>query len=145
MGTTADLWRRLKAVPYPGYSRDIVSFGLVREVRVEGDAARIVLGIGHLDEATVTAVVDAVRSASAAAGMASTTIEVVRPEEGRRRFTRSASGEGRQIPRGSIERIVAVASGKGGVGKSTLAVNLAVALAGRGLRTGLLDADAYGP
>ena len=44
-----------------------------------------------------------------------------------------------------VRRVIAVASGKGGVGKSTVAVNLAVALAVRGLRTGLLDADVYGP
>jgi ATP-binding protein involved in chromosome partitioning len=44
-----------------------------------------------------------------------------------------------------VRRVIAVASGKGGVGKSTVAANLAVALAGRGLRAGLLDADVYGP
>lgn len=46
---------------------------------------------------------------------------------------------------GGVSRIVAVASGKGGVGKSTVAVNLAVSLAKAGVRTGLLDADLYGP
>ncbi len=49
------------------------------------------------------------------------------------------------VPLPGVDRIIAVASGKGGVGKSTLAANLAVAMAARGLKVGLLDADVYGP
>lgn len=148
MPDNGEVWRRLKTVPYPGYRCDIVSFGLVREVRevrVEDPAATIVLAIGHLDDATATAITDGVRSAATAAGVTSITLRITRPEQGRPRFARSPVGDVNDIPRGSIERILVVASGKGGAAKSTVAVNLAVALASQGLCTGLLDADAYGP
>jgi ATP-binding protein involved in chromosome partitioning len=139
MPDNGEVWRRLKTVPYPGYRCDIVSFGLVREVRVEDPAATIVLAIGHLDDATATAITDGVRSAATAAGVTSITLRITRPEQGRPRFARSSVGDVNDIPRGSIERILVVASGKGGVGKSTVAVNLAVALASQGLCTGLLE------
>jgi len=75
-----EVWRRLKTVPYPGYRCDIVSFRLVREVRVEDPAATIVLAIGHLDDATATAITDGVRSAATAAGVTSITLRITGPE-----------------------------------------------------------------
>ena len=145
MAEAAEIWRRLKAIPYPGYSRDIVSFGLVRSVDVTDDGnATVVLAIGHLDDTTTGAITEAVRGAIAEVG-AQPRLRIVRPEEQRPRMRRSPSIEAHAIPRGSIGRIVAVAGGKGGVGKSTVAANIAVALAAMGVRTGILDADAYGP
>jgi len=59
---------------------------------------------------------------------------------------RTSSGRSKSVPLlGGVKNIIAIASGKGGVGKSTVAANLAVALAARGARTGLIDADIYGP
>src|SRR6266849_6900638 len=56
-----------------------------------------------------------------------------------------ASGEQPKLPIPGVQNIIAVGSGKGGVGKSTVAVNLAITFANLGYRTGLLDADVYGP
>ena len=95
-----EVWRRLKTVPYPGYRCDIVSFRLVREVRVEDPAATIVLAIGHLDDATATAITDGVRSAATAAGVTSITLRITGPEgrdEGRPIALDLASPAGRAL------------------------------------------------
>jgi ATP-binding protein involved in chromosome partitioning len=60
-------------------------------------------------------------------------------------MTPNQAGEQPKQPIPGVRHVVAVGSGKGGVGKTTVSVNLAVALAGLGYRTGLLDADVYGP
>ena len=67
----------------------------------------------------------------------------IRPPERTPATARDPWAERGRVP--NVARVVAVGSGKGGVGKSTVAVNLALALRARGVRTGLLDADIYGP
>ena len=56
-----------------------------------------------------------------------------------------APGEAPKLPIPGVQNIIAIGSGKGGVGKSTVAVNVAISLAKLGYKTGLLDADVYGP
>lgn len=144
----------LKGVKYPGFSRDIVSFGLVRgtEVSPEG-LVTVSLGITTNDDAVVKQIGDAVEAALKAIGAKNPdiTIGVNRPKPAPASPTHSTSGTRADNALAKVVHVVAVASGKGGVGKSTFSVNLAVAVArelesrGRAGRTGLMDCDIYGP
>ena len=143
-----DVLAALKGVADPLSGQDLVSAGLVRALTVDGGAVRFVL---EIDPARADAMEPARAEAEAAvqalAGVSSvsavmTAHKATAPPQldiGRR-----GEAQGPQkIP--GIERIVAIASGKGGVGKSTVAANLAAAFAAEGRRAGMLDADVYGP
>ncbi|MEL7060412.1 MAG: Mrp/NBP35 family ATP-binding protein [Acidobacteriota bacterium] len=139
------VWDALRTVRYPGMSRDIVSFGFVREVAVDGSTATVVLHMStHNPEAAEQARADAESAVRAVDDVvaASVSLHVEAPK--RRETVKTAvTVDAGLLP--GVEHVVAVASGKGGVGKSTVASNLAVTLAGLGRRVGLLDADIYGP
>ena len=132
----------LKGVNYPGYSRDIVSFGLVKNITTANGSASIALELtthnpeiaGQLKAAVETA-------ATAVEGIDRAMVQIKMPPAGEA----PASGQAgpNRVP--GINKVIAVASGKGGVGKSTCAVNLACALAQNGGEIGLLDCDIYGP
>jgi ATP-binding protein involved in chromosome partitioning len=137
--TPNELLDRLRSIPYPGFTRDIVSFGLIRDIEVSSREVTVTLAPSTAQEDVISQIEASVTAALAAAvGGAPVTIvraQAPRPAGGRR------GPEG--IP--GVRSIVAVASGKGGVGKSTVATNLALALASLGSRVGLMDADVYGP
>ncbi|MBA3849150.1 MAG: chromosome partitioning protein, partial [Opitutus sp.] len=141
----------LKQVKYPGFSRDIVSFGLVRGVAFDAGTAKVSAAITTSDPKIPTRLkAEIEKCLRAQPGVTDVIIELAvsaakaPPQPGQ------ANLGGGTAPTG-LKHSVAIASGKGGVGKSTFAVNLACALAqvlearGRPGRVGLMDCDIYGP
>jgi ATP-binding protein involved in chromosome partitioning len=132
----------LSAVKYPGFTRDIVSFGLIKAIHIDDGDVRVQLALATNDpNIPATIKHDAEKTLRGVAGVhnAKILIDIHAPPAGA-----GAPGIGTtRIP--GIKHIIAVASGKGGVGKSTVAANLAVALEKTEARIGLCDCDIYGP
>jgi ATP-binding protein involved in chromosome partitioning len=140
------IWERLKEVRFPGMSRDIVSFGFVDGVQAAAGRVRVDLAIStHNREAAEQVRREVERAVAGAGGVESVEVHLrlATPPAPGDAAQRAVAREARLIP--EVRHVVAVASGKGGVGKSTVAANLAVRLAQLGHRVGLLDADIYGP
>jgi ATP-binding protein involved in chromosome partitioning len=148
--TTDDIMEQLRKVRYPGFSRDIVSFGLVKSVALDAGVARVALAITTSDPKVPKQLRDDVeRSLLALPGVSKALVELA--VQAARAPAAPGAAAGRPGAPKGIRRSVAIASGKGGVGKSTFAVNLACSLAqvlsarGRPGRVGLMDIDIYGP
>ncbi|AHG04173.1 ATP-binding protein [Halobacterium sp. DL1] len=127
-----DVRELLRDVEDPALGDDIVSLGLVNDFDVDGDTVTISLALGAPYSPAETDIAARVREVLADAGLESDLTAAIPDRNG-------------QDVLPGVKNVVAVASGKGGVGKSTVAVNLAAGLADRGARVGLFDADIYGP
>jgi ATP-binding protein involved in chromosome partitioning len=144
--TPADLTDALRTVLDPDIRKDLVTLGMVKETRMDGDRAAVTV------ELTTPAcpMKDKIRGDIEAAIAAKATergapyagVEVTFTADVRRANEKTRDGAN---PLPGVRQVIAVGAGKGGVGKSTVAVNLAVALARMGARTGYLDGDIYGP
>jgi ATP-binding protein involved in chromosome partitioning len=131
----------LRVVRDPDLHKDIVTLNFVKSVRIDGGSVAVTI------ELTTPAcpVKDQLRDqahAAIAALPGASHVDVTMTAQVR---TASRPEQGPRTPIEGVRNVIAVGAGKGGVGKTTLSVNLAVALAQRGSRVALLDADVYGP
>ena len=141
----ADLLKILSSVQHPGQGdRNIVELGMVAEAELSDGKAVVMLGFPRRRDPLTEYLVGAARAALIRNLPQGTVVEVntkVMEEAPRKPQPPKLGLE--QLT--NVRHIIGIASGKGGVGKSTVAVNLAVALARLGYRVGLADADVYGP
>ncbi len=145
MLTDSDLRTALSTVRYPGFSRDILSFGLVKGMRADEEGnVSVDISLSTNDPNIPRLIHEQALSALQAlpgVNQVKLNFDIKDPPQ---KATNATDGLGKSsIP--GVNKIIAVASGKGGVGKSTVSTNLAVALAATGARVGLCDCDLYGP
>jgi ATP-binding protein involved in chromosome partitioning len=139
MANNADVLNALRKIQDPDLHQDIVSLGFVKEAKVEGDTATCVI------ELTTPAcpVKDEMKEEARKLIAALPGVKKVNVQMTSQVRTTAAPMREKLIP--SVKNVIPVASGKGGVGKSTVSANIALALASTGAKVGLMDADVYGP
>ncbi len=144
MLTETDIRTALSNVRYPGFSRDILSFGLVKGIQLDGANVTVEISIATRDPNIPRLIHEqAMEVLKKVAGIGEVKLNFdIKDPPGAGATASDKLGKS-SIP--GVKKIIAIASGKGGVGKSTVASNLAIALSKTGARVGLCDCDLYGP
>src|SRR5438552_13833926 len=135
-----DILQALGTVQDPDLHRDLVSLGMIEDLALDGGRVSFTL---VLTTAACPLKAELEAQCRAAVGAVAGVSEVEIRTTSRMRKPKDPTADRKALP--GVAQVIAIGAGKGGVGKSTVAANLAVALAATGARVGLLDADIYGP
>ena len=137
----------LKEVAYPGFTRDIVSFGIVKNVDTENKKVTILLELPKEDQELAQKITIGINNAFSREGLEYPELQFTAYKNKNSEVQQPANSPDSQpnpkLPK--ISKYIAIASGKGGVGKSTVAINLALAFSKKINNFGLMDADIWGP